>query len=86
MTSGGSTQHNIDMPYYVLAVALHMLATAYLMVRVAWDIWDPDYDVIRRHALDDPQGGPFDGAPDWLRLTRGPAASVLPWRRAASNA
>ncbi|MDR6504539.1 glycosyltransferase 87 family protein [Arthrobacter oryzae] len=87
VTSGGPTQHNIDMPYYVLAVALHMIATAYLMVRVAWDIWDPGYDVIRRHALDDPQGGPFDGARDWLRLNPGdPAASVLPWRRAASNA
>lgn len=87
VTSGGPTQHNIDMPYYVLAVGLHMLATAYLMVRVAWDIWDPGYDIIRRHKLDDPQGGPFDGARDWLRLNPGdPASSVLPWRRAASNA
>jgi uncharacterized membrane protein len=87
VTSGGPTQHNIDMPYYVLAVGLHMIATAYLMVRVAWDIWDPGYDIIRRHSLDDPQGGPFDGAPDWLRLDpANPAASVLPWRRAASDA
>ncbi|MBT2597309.1 glycosyltransferase family 87 protein [Arthrobacter sp. ISL-72] len=88
VTSGGPTQHNIDMPYYVLAVGLHMIATGYLMVRVAWDIGDPGYDIIRRHSLDDPQGGPFDGAPDWLRLDPGdPAASVLPWRpKAASNA
>lgn len=87
VTSGGPTQHNIDMPYYVLAVGLHMIATAYLMVRVAWDIWDPGYDIIRRHSLDDPQGGPFDGAPDWLRLDpANPAASLLPWRRAASDA
>jgi uncharacterized membrane protein len=87
VTSGGPTQHNIDMPYYVLAVGLHMIATAYLMVRVAWDIWDPGYDVIRRHGMDDPQGGPFDGAPDWLRINpRDPAASVLPWRRVVSNA
>ena len=56
------------MPYYVLAVVFHMLATGYLMVRVAWDVWDPAYDVIRRHGMDDPQGGPFDGAPDWLRV------------------
>ncbi|KIS28244.1 membrane protein [Arthrobacter sp. SPG23] len=86
-TSGGPTQHNIDMPYYVLAVALHMIATAYLMVRVAWDIWDPGYDVVRRHSLDDPQGGPFDGVGDWLRINPAdPAASTLPWRRAASDA
>jgi uncharacterized membrane protein len=81
VTSGGSSQHNIDMPYYVLAVAGHMLATAYLMARVVWDIYDPGYDPVRRHDLDDPQGGPFEGAADRLRLdVFSPAASVLPWR------
>ena len=81
VTSQGPTQHNIDMPYYVLAVAAHMLVTAYLMGRVVWDIYDPNYDPIRRHHLDDPQGGPFNGVPDWLRfapLSRSQA--VLPWR------
>jgi uncharacterized membrane protein len=81
VTSGGSSQHNIDMPYYVLAVAGHMLATAYLMARVVWDIYDPGYDPVRRHDLDDPQGGPFEGAADRLRLdVFSPAASVFPWR------
>lgn len=81
VTSGGPTQHNIDMPYYVLAVLAHMLATGYLMVRVAWDIWDPAYDVVRRHGLDDPHGGPFDRAADRLRLdVLRPGRSVLPWR------
>ncbi|MCU1530864.1 MAG: hypothetical protein JWO49_435 [Arthrobacter sp.] len=87
VTSGGVSQHNIDMPYYVLAVVFHMIAIVYLMMRVAWDIWDPRYDVIRRHGMDDPQGGPFDGAPDWLRLDlRLPSASLLPWRKAGLNA
>lgn len=87
VTSGGAAQHNIDMPYYVLAVAFHMLATAYLMVRVAWDIWDPGYDVIRRHDMDDPHGGPFDRAPDWLRLDPlRPSASLLPWRKVTADA
>lgn len=81
VTSGGSSQHNIDMPYYVLAVAAHMLATAYLMGRVVWDIYDPGYDPVRRHEMDDPQGGPFEGAPDRLRIhILKPAESVLPWR------
>ncbi|MBE4718261.1 glycosyltransferase family 87 protein [Pseudarthrobacter sp. AB1] len=81
VTSQGPTQHNIDMPYYVLAVALHMLVTAYLMFRVVWDIHDPDYDPVRRHHLDDPQGGPFDGLPDWLRFgLRHRSHAVLPWR------
>jgi len=84
VTSGGSSQHNIDMPYYVLAVAAHMLATAYLMLRVVWDIYDPTYDPIRRHGLDDPQGGPFEGAPDRLRVNLlNPAGSLLPWRDAS---
>ncbi len=86
-TSGGATQHNIDMPYYVLAVVGHMAATAYLMARVVWDIWDPGYDIVRRHGMDDPHGGPFDGAPDWFRLDpRHPADSLLPWRKQRINA
>jgi uncharacterized membrane protein len=87
VTSGGVSQHNIDMPYYVLAVVFHMLATGYLMARVVWDIWDPGYDLIRRHDMDDPQGGPFDRAPDWLRIDPlRPAASLLPWRNATVDA
>ena len=81
VTSGGPTQHNIDMPYYVLAVVAHMLATGYLMARVVWDICDPEYDIVRRHGMDDPQGGPFDRAADRLRLdVLRPGRSVLPWR------
>lgn len=76
VTSAGSSQHNLDMPYYVLAVAAHMAAVAYLMARVARDIYDPAFDPIRRHHLDDPHGGPFAGAPDRVRLK--------PWRRPAS--
>ncbi|CCQ48335.1 putative membrane protein [Pseudarthrobacter siccitolerans] len=83
VTSAGSSQHNLDMPYYVLAVAAHMAAVGYLMLRVTWDIYKPDYDPIRRHHLDDPQGGPFAGAPDWFRLS--PAGSLLPWKE-RSNA
>jgi uncharacterized membrane protein len=86
VTSQGPTQHNIDMPYYVLAVAAHMLVTAYLMMRVVWDIYDPNYDPVRRHHLDDPHGGPFDGMRDRLRFSpRRPSQAVLP-RRAKHHA
>jgi hypothetical protein len=81
-TSGGSAQNNIDMPYYVMAVLLHMAATAYLMLRVAWDIWEPRLDSLRIQGVDDPHGGVFDGAKDWLRVDlKKPSDSVLPWRR-----
>ena len=71
VTSAGSSQHNLDMPYYVLAVAAHMFAVGYLMARVTWDIYDPSYDPIRRHHLDDPHGGPFANAPDRILLRAG---------------
>lgn len=70
VTSAGSTQHNLDMPYYVLAVVGHMLAVAYLMVRVLWDIYDPRRDPVRRHHVDDPHAGPYDRASDAFRLGR----------------
>lgn len=76
VTSAGSSQHNLDMPYYVLAVAAHMAAVGYLMARVVWDIYDPAYDPIRRHHLDDPHGGPFANAPD--RFRRHPFRSGTP--------
>ena len=85
VTSAGSSQHNLDMPYYVLAVAAHTFAVAYLMARITWDIFDPEYDPVRRHNLDDPQGGPFDGAPDRLRLgTRRGSGPLLPWKAGAN--
>ncbi|KQQ98989.1 MULTISPECIES: glycosyltransferase 87 family protein [unclassified Paenarthrobacter] len=87
-TSGGSVQHNLDMSYYVLAVGLHMVVTAYLMARIIMDIWDPAQDPLRIDGEDDPHGGPFDGARDWLRvdLLR-PSRSVFPWspRRDSSS-
>ncbi|CEA07240.1 hypothetical protein BN1051_00552 [Arthrobacter saudimassiliensis] len=67
-TSGGSTQNNIDDPWYVAAVVAHMAATAYLMARVVAGILDPREDPVRRTDVDDPTGGPFDGAADRLRL------------------
>jgi uncharacterized membrane protein len=71
ITSGGEPQHNIDTPYYVLAVLAHIAATAYFMFRVARTIRHPERDVVRRLDVDDPQGGPFDRAPDNF---------VLDWR------
>lgn len=87
-TSGGSVQHNLDMSYYVLAVGLHMVVTAYLMARIIMDIWDPAQDPLRIDGEDDPHGGPFDGARDRLRVDLfRPSRSVFPWspRRDSSS-
>lgn len=63
--SGGAVENNIDSPYYVAAVLARWAATGYLMYRVAGQILEPAFDPVRRLDIDDPAGGPFDGAPDW---------------------
>ncbi|KPN16462.1 MULTISPECIES: glycosyltransferase family 87 protein [unclassified Arthrobacter] len=68
---GGPPENNLDSGWFVLSVAGHMGATMYLMFRVALDIWDPRTDPVRRMGIDDPQGGPFNQAPDRWRLRLG---------------
>lgn len=83
-TSGGSAEHNIDDPYYVAAVLAHMAAVAYLSWRVIAEIWDPQQDPVRRRDADDPQGGPFDQAPDrfrWPPRRRSPVRLAEPLDR-----
>ncbi len=54
-------QNTFPEAFYVLAVAAHMLATGYLMYKVARSIWDPHTDPVRRVGQDDPQAGPYAG-------------------------
>lgn len=84
-TSGGDPRNNIEAAYYVWAVAGHVAATAWLMARVVTDILVPARDPVRQLDVDDPQGGPFDRAPDRFRLRRGSwrAAPVRPAARKA---
>jgi uncharacterized membrane protein len=53
-----------------------VLARDAVLVTLAWlvarEMWHPERDVVRRHAVDDPAGGPVEGAAD----TR----FGLPWR------
>jgi uncharacterized membrane protein len=69
-TSNGPVQNNIDTPYYVVAVGVHMAVIAYLCLHVVSDIYDPSTDPIRRSRQDDPQGGEFEGAPDAWTVRR----------------
>lgn len=73
-TSGGNAQHNIDLPYYLLFAIAHMLSTAYIMYRVMGAMIDPAQDPVRRLDIDDPQGGPFNHAADYLKSDRRHAA------------
>lgn len=76
-TSGGNVQHNIDMPYYVLAVIVHMAALLGIMGLVIIDILRPESDVVRERGVDDPSGGPFNHAPDRFVLARTPAREAV---------
>jgi len=76
--SGGAAQNNIDLPYYLLAVFGHMLATAYIMYRVVEGILEPGQDPVRRLDIDDPQGGPFDRAADRRIPSRRHLAATRP--------
>ncbi len=65
----GNAQHAIDMPYFVLAVALHVLATLAVMGLVVRDVLRPAYDVVRRAGADDPLAGVLESAPEAPAVT-----------------
>ena len=58
-----SSQHAIDTPYFVMAAMISGAATWTLIGLVIRDIYAPEYDVVRRGGVDDPQGGMLLGLP-----------------------
>jgi hypothetical protein len=62
---------------YWLAVFLRIGVSLWLMIVVANDMMNPGEDVVREDGVDDPIGGPLDGAPEaWsLRLVAAGADS-----------
>ena len=59
---------------YAVATFIHVAATVYFAVMVIRDMLEPQHDPVRTDGvaadLDDPGGGPFDGAPDAFTLNR----------------
>lgn len=68
--SAGAVANNIDPLYVALAVLARLLVTGYLMYRVAQHVLEPEYDPVRTLGIDDPAGGPFDGASDRIHHAR----------------
>ena len=64
----------LNVEAYSGAVLIHAGATVYLCIMVIRDIYRPEHDPVRNDGftedLDDPGGGPFDGAPDVWTLRR----------------
>jgi uncharacterized membrane protein len=70
---------------FVLAAALRLITVAILCGLVIREIWRPELDPVRQTYTDDPDGGPFDGAPDadWIaRLRRSVGLEKAPERAA----
>jgi uncharacterized membrane protein len=83
---GASGKPVIPEGLFVFAAALRWVTVAILVGFVVRDILQPERDVVRRSYSDDPDGGPFDEAPDvlsratwrdrhWRELRRSPARS-----------
>lgn len=58
--------------WYATAIVVHIAATLYFSLMVVRDILRPEHDPVRSDGfvedVDDPGGGPFDGAPDVVSL------------------
>jgi uncharacterized membrane protein len=72
---------------FVLAATLRLVTVAILCGLVIREIWRPELDAVRETYADDPDGGPFDGAPDagwisrlrrWVRLEQGAGPRLEP--------
>jgi uncharacterized membrane protein len=71
----GSQNKGLPEGWYVAAIAVHVIATAYFAAMVVRDILRPEQDPVRSDGhpdnLDDPGGGVLDGAPDVFTLRGG---------------
>ncbi len=68
----GTDNRGLGTEWFFLAVTVRDLAVLVLMGLVVRDVWRPDGDVVRTSwpGVDDPAGGPLDGAPDVVVLHR----------------
>ena len=74
----GTDERGVGTEWFFLAVALRDVAVVVLVALVVRDVWRPDGDVVRTSwpAVDDPGGGPVDGAADRVVLRRGAPAGI----------
>jgi len=66
----GVAGQGISGPWYFTALLLRDALLIGFSVLVVRDILRPEKDVVRRDGVDDPAGGPLDGAPDAFSLRR----------------
>ena len=57
--------HGLTYGWLMVFLIIRDLVLCALAVEVIREIWYPELDAVRAHPLDDPAGGPYDGAPDF---------------------
>jgi uncharacterized membrane protein len=57
--------HGVTYGALMLALVVRDLLLLGLAGLIIWEMWHPEYDVIRADGTDDPAGGDFDGAEDY---------------------
>jgi uncharacterized membrane protein len=79
----GTDNRGVEIEWFFLGVVVRDVAVIVLMALVVRDILRPDGDVVRTSwpGVDDPAGGPLDGAPDRVVLGRRSAAQRSAERR-----
>ena len=60
----GVQNKGLPQQWFTATVLVRDLAVLGLVALVVRQIYRPDEDLVRRHGIDDPAGGVFDGAPD----------------------
>jgi uncharacterized membrane protein len=64
------TSHGLDYNWLMFVVIVRDLTLLTLAGLVIREMWRPELDVVRSGGLDDPGGGPYDGAADGPLMTR----------------
>ncbi len=74
----GAADRGVGVEWFFLAVVVRDVALVVLVALVVRDVWRPDGDVVRTSwpAVDDPAGGPLDGADDRVVLRRRHPAGI----------
>jgi uncharacterized membrane protein len=65
-----ASNRGIDYGWLMLVLLVRDALLITLAVFVIREIWYPELDLVRVDPLDDPAGGPYDGAPDYPRDLR----------------
>jgi uncharacterized membrane protein len=64
------TTHGMSYAWLMYAVIIRDTALLVLVGLVLREMWRPELDIVRSGGLDDPGGGPYDGAPDGPLVSR----------------